>query len=321
MKQFSFVALLAGMMLSTPALSLAAQVNGIAAVVNEEIITTLQVERDTAVLAKEAEKRGALTPEARAELRPAALNRIIERKLVEQKIKELGIAVSEEEIRQAVEDVKKQNKLTQEALVSALAGQGLSYDQYKAQLREQLERLKLMSQEVKGKIQVSEREIEEYYNANQNKFSEDARYRARHIFFKVKKDLTDPELRAVRDKAKQVLLLARRGRDFVALAKEYSEDPGAATDGGDLGTFKREEMLPEIAGVVTSMKPGDVSDIISSSAGLHILRLEEVIATKVKPLAQVRAEIEDVIYRKKSEERFNQWSIDLRKGAAIDIKK
>jgi peptidyl-prolyl cis-trans isomerase SurA len=80
-------------------------------------------------------------------------------------------------------------------------------------------------------------------------------------------------------------------------------------------------MLPEIAGVVTSMKPGDVSDIISSSAGLHILRLEEVIATKVKPLAQVRAEIEDVIYRKKSEERFNQWSIDLRKGAAIDIKK
>jgi peptidyl-prolyl cis-trans isomerase SurA len=321
LKQLIIPGLLLGLLLVAPSPSVATMVDGIAATVNDDIITTLQVERDVAVLAKEAEKRGPLTAAARAELRPAALNRIIERKLVEQKIKELGITVAEEEIRQSVEDVKKQNKLTQEALIAALTGQGISFEQYKAQLREQLERLKLMSQEVKGKIQVSEREIEEQYAANKKSYGEEERFHARHIFFKVKKDMPDNELKATREKAAKVLALARSGKDFVALAKEYSEDPGAVTDGGDLGTFKRDEMLPEIAGMVAKMKAGDVSDIITSSAGLHILRLEEIVSASVKPLDQVRAEIEDSIYRKKSEERFNQWAIDLRKGAAIDIKR
>jgi peptidyl-prolyl cis-trans isomerase SurA len=299
----------------------AALVNGIAAVVNEDIITVLEVERNQAVLVRDAEKRGAVTDALRAELRTAALNTLIERKLVEQKIKDLGIAVTEEEIRQAVEDVKKQNKLTQEALVSALTSQGLSYDQYKSQLREQLERLKLMSQEVKSKIQVNEKEIEAFYQANLKSYGEEERFRARHIFFKVTKEMSEKDVAALKEKAGKVLVQARSGKDFVALAKEISEDPGAATDGGDLGTFKRDEMLPEIAQVVTAMKPGGVSDIVKSSAGLHILKLEEIVPSKVKPLEQVRAEIEDQVYRKKSEERFAQWAKDLKKGAAIDIKR
>jgi peptidyl-prolyl cis-trans isomerase SurA len=313
--------LLVGLLASVPEYATAALVDGIAAVVNDDIITVLEVDRERAVLAKEAEKRGALTDVARAELRKTALNQIIERKLVEQKIKELGISVSEEEVRQAVEDVKKQNKLSQEALVAALTGQGLAFEAYKNQLREQLERLKLMSQEVKAKIQVSEREIDEYYRANQKLYGEEERFRARHIFFAVKKGATDKELAISKDKASKVLALARSGKDFVALAKEYSEDPGAVKDGGDLGTFKRDEMVTEIAAVITQMKPGGISDIVKSSAGLHIIRLDEVVAAKVKPLELVRGEIEELLYRKKSEERFAQWATDLRKGAAIDIKR
>lgn len=321
MKKVLVYGLLAGLLTSAPGYATAALVDGIAAVVNDDIITVLEVDRERAVLAKEAEKRGALTDAARAELRKTALNQIIERKLVEQKIKELGISVSEEEVRQAVEDVKKQNKLSQEALVAALTGQGLGFEAYKNQLREQLERLKLMSQEVKAKIQVSEREIDEYYRANQKLYGEEERFRARHIFFALKKEATDKELAISRDKAAKVLALARSGKDFVALAKEYSEDPGAVKDGGDLGTFKRDEMVTEIATVITQMKPGGISDIVKSTAGLHIIRLDEVVAAKVKPLELVRGEIEELLYRKKSEERFAQWAIDLRKGAAIDIKR
>ena len=322
MKRLICAVLLCCLAVTGPGGAKAALVDGIAAVVNDDIITVLEVERDQAVLAKEAEKRGTpLTAASRAELRTVALDRIIERKLVEQKVKELGITVSEEEVRQAIEDVKKQNKLSQEALVSALTGQGLSFDVYKSQLREQLERLKLMSQEVKAKIQISAREVEEYYKANQKSYGEDERFRARHIFFKITKEMPEKELKAAREKAAKVLALAREGKDFVALAKEYSEDPGAVKDGGDLGTFKRDEMVPEIAGVITAMQPGGISDVVKSSAGLHIIKLEEVIAAKVKPLEQVRGEIEELLYRKKSEERFNQWSSDLKKGAAIDIKR
>ncbi len=321
MNKILLFGLLVGVLAGVPGVTTAALVDGIAAVVNDDIITVLEVDRERAVLAKEAEKRGALTDTARAELRKTALNQIIERKLVEQKIKELGISVSEEEVRQAVEDVKKQNKLSQEALVAALTGQGLGFEAYKNQLREQLERLKLMSQEVKAKIQVTERDIDEYYRANQKLYGEEERFRARHIFFAVKKEATDKELAISKDKAAKVLALARSGKEFVALAKEYSEDPGAVKDGGDLGTFKRDEMVTEIAAVITQMKPGGISDIVKSSAGLHIIRLDEVVAAKVKPLEQVRGEIEELLYRKKSEERFAQWATDLRKGAAIDIKR
>lgn len=298
----------------------AAVVNGIAAIVNDELITLLDLERETASLAREqAAKSGTISEPAREELKQQALNRIIDRKLIEQKIKELGISVSEEEIRQAVEDVKSQNRLSQEQFVQALASQGISYEQYRLQLKEQLQRLKLMSQEVKSKIQVSDSEIQEYYNANRLKYAGEEKFHARHIFFRLSKEPTEAERAAAKEKAAKALAIARSGKDFVSLAKEFSEDPNAVNDGGDLGIFKRDEMVPEIATVISAMKPGGVSDLVTSSAGIHILKLEEIIPAASKPLEQVRGEIEELLYRKKSEERFNQWSADLKKGASIEI--
>lgn len=303
-----------------PALSAAEMVSGIAAIVNDEIITSYDVEKETAILAKEAEKKGPVSAAARGELRSSALNRLIDRKLTEQKIKELDIKVTEEEVRQAIEDVKKQNNLSQEALVAALAGQGLSFDQYRAQLKEQLERLRLMSQEVRAKIQVGEKEMREYYAANPTKYGAEEQFRARHIFFRLGKDATSQDIRRVMMTAANVLFEARSGKDFAELARKNSDDPGAKTDGGDLGTFKKGEMLPEIEATVLKMKPGEISELVVTTAGIHIIKLEERTAGKPKPFEEVKGEIEETLYRKKSEDRFNQWLADLRKGASIEIK-
>lgn len=303
-----------------PALSAAEMVSGIAAIVNDEIITSYDVEKETAILAKEAEKKGPVSAAARGELRGSALNRLIDRKLTEQKIKELDIKVAEEEVRQAIEDVKKQNNLSQEALVAALAGQGLSFDQYRAQLKEQLERLRLMSQEVRAKIQVGEKEMREYYAANPTKYGAEEQFRARHIFFRLGKDATSQDIRRVMMTAANVLFEARSGKDFAELARKHSDDPGAKTDGGDLGTFKKGEMLPEIEATVLKMKPGEISELVVTTAGIHIIKLEERTAGKPKPFEEVKGEIEETLYRKKSEDRFNQWLADLRKGASIEIK-
>ncbi|GFE57009.1 peptidylprolyl isomerase [Geobacter sp. AOG1] len=303
-----------------PALSAAEMVSGIAAIVNDEIITSYDVDKETANLVKEAEKKGPVSATARGELRSSALNRLIDRKLTEQKIKELDIKVSEEEVRQSIEDVKKQNNLSQEALVAALAGQGLSFDQYKAQLKDQLERLRLMSQEVRAKIQVGEREMQEYYAANPTKFGAEEQFRARHIFFRLGKDATTQDIRRVMMTAANVLFEARSGKDFAELARKYSDDPGAKTDGGELGTFKKGEMLPEIETTVLKMNPGEISELVVTTAGIHIIKLEGRSAGKPKPFDEVKGEIEDALYRKKSEERFNQWLADLRKSASIEIK-
>lgn len=297
-------------------------VSGVAAIVNEDIITIRELNREYAQAAAEVEKRdGTLSVEAATKLRAEVLNAMIDRKLVRDKIRELNIVISEEEVRQSIEDIKKQNRLSQEALVAALLAQGITFDQYKAQMKEQLERLRLMSQEVKSKIQVGEREIRAYYEANQALYSESPTYRARHIFLKVPKDAANEEIKKIMARAATVTAEAQSGADFAGLAKKYSDDPGAAKDGGDLGTFKKGDMLPEIENAIISMNPGEVSDIVTTPAGFHIIKLEEKSAAQVKPFDSVKAAIEETLYRKKSEERFKQWSEELRKGAAVEIKR
>lgn len=301
----------------SPLPSQAKQISGIAAVVNDEVITTLDLDKEYAQMLKESEK---LPPAEKMGLRSAALNRLVDKKLVEQKIRELDIRVSEEELRASIEDVKKQNNLTQDALEQALAAQGLTFTQYKAQLKEQLERMRLMSQEVRSKIQVGEREMREYYDSHRDSYGGAETFHARHIFFKLDPKAKPEDAAATEKLANEALAKARAGEDFAALAKKYSQDPAAAKDGGDLGSFKKSDMLPEIGDTVAAMKPGDVSSIVRSPAGLHIIKLEQKSREAGRSFEEVKDSIEEQLYKKKSDERFNQWVKDLRNAASIDIK-
>ena len=308
-------------MLTLPAFVAAETISGVAAIVNEDIITIYELNREYALISREVEKReGPLSAEAAKKLRSEVLNSLIDRKLVRDKVKELNIVISEEEIRQSIEDIKKQNNLSQEALVAALLAQGTTFEQYRAQMKEQMERLRLMSQEVKSKIQVSERELREYYDGNKAQFNEVPAYRARHIFLKVPANASNAEIKKIMEKAMTVTAEAKSGADFAGLAKKYSDEPGAAADGGDLGTFKKGDMLPEIEGAVITMNPGEISDIVTTPAGFHIIKLEEKSAAQAKPFETVKGAIEETLYRKKSEERFKQWAEELRKNAAVEIK-
>jgi peptidyl-prolyl cis-trans isomerase SurA len=303
-----------------PTISMAEVLNGIAAIVNDEIITSYEVDKEKNLLLKEVEKGGPLSDSDKEKLRSVALNRLIEKKLVDQKIKDLNITVSDEELRQTIDDVKKQNKMTQENLIAALRTQGLSFDKYQAQLREQIERVKLMGQEVRSKIQVGDKELREYYKANQQKYSTDEHFRARHIFFRLPQDPDPKELSKVMTRAMIVLQEARSGADFAELAKKYSDDPQAAKDGGDLGTFKRGDMMQAIEDHVINMSAGEISDLVNTPAGFHIIKLEERTPGKIRTFEEVKGEIEELLYKKKSEERFNQWLAELKKAASIEIK-
>ncbi len=321
MNKLKLPLLLATLLFLAPDISSAAVTNAIVAVVNDDVVTLFEVNKEAQPIIREAEKQSALTDAARSQIKRTALDRLVEKKLVEQKIRELNIKVSEEEVRQAIDDVKKQNNIpSQEALVSALASQGLSFDQYRAQLQEQIEKLKLISMEVRAKIHVSESEMLEYYDANRAKYTEDESYRARHIFFKTSEKSPADEIKRTMTTALMVLAEARSGKDFSDLAKNYSEDPAAKKDGGDLGTFKKADMQAELGNAVTGMKPGDISELVYTPAGFHIIKLEERISGKVKPFDGLKAEIEEALYRKKSEERFSQWAKDLRGKASVELK-
>lgn len=295
--------------------------NAIVAVVNDEIITLHDVNREASPAVNDAEKKGALTDASRIQIRQAALDRLIEKKLTGQKIRELNIRVSEEEIRQAIDDVRRQNNIpTQEALISALSVQGLSFDQYRVQLQEQIEKLKLVSVEVRAKVHVGETEIKDYYAANISKYTEDESYKARHIFFKAGAKSSPEDMQRSRTTALAVLADARNGKDFAELAKSFSEDPAARKDGGDLGSFKKGDMQPELEKAIIALKPGEISELVSTPVGLHIIKLETRQSGTARSLESVRSDIEETLYRKKSEERFSQWAKDLRGKASVEIR-
>lgn len=296
-------------------------INAIVATVNDEIITLHEVNLETRLAISEAEKKKPSDDISRSKFSRMTLDHLIEKKLAEQKIRELNIHVSEEEIRQAIDDVRKQNNIpSQEALIAALAGQGLSFDQYRVQLKEQIEKLKLVSMEVRAKIQVGETEMRDYYSVNQAKYREEESYRARHIFFKTGEKAPADEIKRTMTTALMVLADAKTGKDFVELAKAYSEDPSARKDGGDLGIFKKGDMQQELETTIIEMKPGEVSELIYTKAGFHIIKLEERISGKLKPFESVKSDIEEIIYRKKSEERFSQWAKELRSKASVEIR-
>ena len=306
---------------ATPAAPRGIVTNAIAAIVNDEVVTLYEVNRAAQPFIREAEKKAQLDDAVRSQIRRTALEQVVEKKLIEQKIRELNIKVTEEEIRQAIDDVKKQNSIsTQEALVAALANQGLSFDQYRTQLQEQLEKLKLVSVEVRAKIHVSESELRDFYEANRSKYTEDDSYRARHIFFKTNEKASSEDIKRSMTNALMVLAETKSGKDFIELAKTYSEDPAARKDGGDLGVFKKGDMQPEMESAIVAMKPGEVSELVYTPSGFHIIKLEERISGKLKPYEGLKAELEEAVYRNKSEERFGQWAKDLRGKASIEIK-
>jgi len=296
-------------------------VNTIAAIVNDEIVTLYEVNREAQPLIRETEKKSAVDTAERTKLRRMALEHLIDKKLLDQKIKELNIKVSDEEVKQAIDDVKRQNNMaSQEVLVSALASQGLTFEQYRTQLQEQIEKLKLVSMEVRAKIQVGETEMREYYETNRAKYSEEDTFQARHIFFRISEKAPADEIKRSMTTALMVLAEAKSGKDFAELAKSYSEDPAARKDGGTLGTFKKGDMMPELEAAIVGMKPGEVSELVYTPSGFHIIKLEERTSGKMKSFENVKSEIEDTLYRKKSEERFNQWAKELRAKASIEMK-
>lgn len=296
-------------------------VNTIAAIVNDEIVTLHEVDSESQLLIREAEKKSAVDAATRTQIRRAALEHLIDKRLLDQKIRELSIKVSDEEISQAIEDVKRQNNMaSQEVLVSALASQGLTFEQYRSQLQEQIEKLKLVSMEVRAKIQVGETEMREYYEVNRARYTEEDTFRARHIFFRTSEKAPADEIKKTMNTALMVLADAKSGKDFMELAKSYSEDPAARKDGGALGVFRKGDMMPELEAAILGMKPGEVSELVYTPSGFHIVKLEERITGKLKPFESVKAEIEEAIYRRKSEERFNQWARELRAKASIEVK-
>jgi len=246
------------------------------------------------------------------------LDQLILKRLQLQYASQIGITASENEINAALKDVLTRNNLTQEQLTELLTREALTLQDYRDRLREQIILARLMNQAVRSRVSVDASEVEAYYKTHQDEYSQPAQARVRHIFFRLDPGVARPQVEEVQARANRVLQEARNGGNFANLARRYSEDATAA-NGGDLGFIRRGQALPEFEEVIFAMKEGDISDVIRTPNGLHIVKVETFSKGSERPFPETKAEIERRLLQEKMEKRFQDWTNELKDRAFIEI--
>jgi len=292
------------------------------AVVNDEPIT--QSELDVLLRPYYEQMRSELHGEELAmrlnEARQKLLNQLIEDRLVIQQAQKEGIQVDAVEIDEDLDAFKKRfpNDL---AMEDVLKEQGMTMGDVRKKLEKQSMMRELHGREIRAKIVVSPKEVEDFYSNNAAKFDREPRLKVRSITIKKSYEARDKGVADEEAKTK-ISELSRRilaGEDFGALAKEYSEDVQAANNGIS-DWIPRGSMIPVIDDVIFSLRLGEISQVIETPMGYHLFRVEEKEPSLKRSFEDVRDEIFAELYRQKSEQRFHDWMQELKRNAYISIR-
>lgn len=297
----------------------AGTIDKIVAVVNDSVITLSDLNTAASVKMDDLQKIGRPEEKKRImETKSKALDQLIERKLVEQASNKAGISVSEREIDNAIDDVKKQNNLNQDKLLAALAANGLTFKEYRNQLKDQIRQMKFVNKEFRSKITVADEDIEAYYRQNTERFYEPVTIRLRQIFLAVPSNITDIQKQDIEQKAKDILMKIRQGGDFAKLAAAYSQGPNPE-NGGDLGFLKVGEIDSTIEKIALNLKSGETSGIIPTKLGLFIIQVTERKEKEPKPFEAVKNNIRNMLFQNIVDERFKLWLEEQKSISLIEV--
>jgi peptidyl-prolyl cis-trans isomerase SurA len=297
-------------------------VDRVAAVVNRDIITLSEVQQRAAPeLARLNNPDPRKRAEQRAALMKTALDTLIGEKLLESEIAELGITATEAEVDELVRDVRTRNNIDDPAqFEQLLASEGYTLASYRDMLRKNILRDRLLRLKVGSKVKITEEDLKAAYAQYARAESEDSEVHARHILVQVDPKATPEQVEAARKKAEAIAAEARRpGMDFSALARARSEGP-SATDGGDLGWFKRGVMVPEFEKAAFSLKEGEVSNPVRTNFGWHVLYVEEKRSVAAESYDEMRPKLEAKLGQEKTEKALEQYVAELRQKANVDVK-
>jgi peptidyl-prolyl cis-trans isomerase SurA len=293
--------------------------NRVVAIVNDEVITLYELNgKMKEVTGQEPDLMRRQNEERYLEARRKILDLLIDEKISQEKAVELGIDVDPQEIDAAVERMKRKNGFTHEDLLEGLRKRGINYDKFRANLKKEIQMMKLIGYEVKSKIVIREKEIEEYYNQHKDQFRVKERVRLASIFLTPEDPNDSGQIRALQSKAEEIVSVLRKGEDFGEMAKRVSQGPGAQ-DGGDLGFFELAQLDPELTKTIGRISVGGISDPIVRPAGVQIIKVLEKNEGGISPLETVRKDIFDVLYRGEVDKRYASWIKELREKAYTKI--
>lgn len=277
--------------------------DAIAAVVNQDLVTNIEVEqrmeRD-----REAARRQGRTPPSTTELHKAALDSLIDERVVLTYARENSPKVDEVELDRVVANVAAQNHLSLPALRERLSSEGIDYRRFRENLRDQLMVERVREREVQGRIRVSDADVNDYLQKRREAAHEDVQLNIGQVLVIVPEGATEAVVAQRRAKAEQALARIKAGEAFEVVAKQMSED-AYKDKGGEIG-LRQASKLPDIfVATVKNLAVGDVApELIRSAAGFHVLKLlarqdasiDTVVQTHarhilLRPSAQLTAEV------------------------------
>lgn len=300
-------------------------VDKVVAVVNNDIITLSELEEEMAAVFRSISQKEPDLPalDAMEKAREITLNHMIERRLIQQKAASYNITTTEEDIEAAYQRVRNNMHLEPTEFRQKLEASGLTDKSYRDQLRTQILQSRLLSLDVRSKIVITEEMILDYYDEYYTSRVDKGSFYLLQIGCSWPK-VDDPEKlqtekQKTRERVERIYSLALKGQDFKTLAEKFSELP-SASDGGDIGIFTLDEMTPAMRDAVRVLNPGDISEIIETTAGYQFFKSlsgEEDAIVVSAPLESVKEEIREKILEEKLEVAFPEWVKKLKEDAYI----
>ncbi len=296
-------------------------VDRIVAVVNNEIITLYDLNRAFAPYAGNIRALKYPPEKERQTLfqvRQDILDQLIDSMLADQQGKRGQITVSQKEIDNTIERLKESRQFTDEQLRQGLASQGMTMEEYRKEVEEQLMRTKLVNREVKSKIVITQEDIKEYYESHREQYAGEKKYHLWNLFIKVSSDSDDSERSVARNLMEANLVKLKQGQSFESLIDGLKNSP-SAVQGTDLGLYRLEELSEQLRQVVKNMKAGEFSALLDSNFGYQIIYIQNVEETQAKPLEAVESEVEEKLYAESVDNKYQEWLEQLRARSHIRI--
>jgi len=247
------------------------------------------------------------------------LKQLIEEKIILLETEKKGIEVTQNEIKLAIEEFKKENNLTDEELEDILKDEKISLNDFKNNLRNKIKIAKLIQSEVDSKIIITEKEISDYYEKNKTNFIESPlSILIKAIFLKIKENASVTELTDLKIRALKISSLLKEGDSFDRLTLEYSDEP-LKSNNGLLGIFHKGTLLPALEKKAFSMKKGEISEPIWVENGVYIIQVVDIFPEVYKPLESVKDDIYNILFNNKKISYYNNWVKTLWEKMSIKI--
>jgi peptidyl-prolyl cis-trans isomerase C len=290
---------------------------GKAAVVNGVAISKDDFEREMDFYIKRANQRGQQIPEAQmGMMKSQVLDSLIDRELLFQETKKKGIKVDPKDVADEFQKIKQRYAKSGE-FEQLLSKMGLTESDVQNQIERGMAIQQLIDKEVRAKITIEDKDVKSYYDANPQLFEQPEQVKASHILIKVDADAPQEKKDEARKEIESIQEKAKNGEDFATLAKTYSEGP-SGPNGGDLGYFRRGQMVKPFEDAAFNLKPNETSDIVETRFGYHLIKVVDKKPAQKMAYDEVKERLSEHLKKQKADSEASTYIQGLRSSAKIE---